>query len=150
MQLLSNNMRRRFFRPVALLVIPAMLTQGLVPSRAFAGDDEDEKKVDIRGLMQLPGFAGVIGAIAKTNAAMQDAAKNPMDDWRRQNVRAAISQMPAAIIGLAKEFQNGKLHDDDFPRIQKLLGGFVDLSVGKRFEDFLARPSQDLIPKVGP
>jgi len=99
--------------------------------------------------MSLPGFAGVVVAIARVNRAMRDAAENPMDKWRRENVRAAISALPAAILGLAAEFQSKKLHNEDLPMIQKMLGGFVDVNAADNYDKFLRTLNKDLIPQVG-
>lgn len=96
-----------------------------------------------------PGMKRLMFTIAMLNKAMQDAADNPMDQWRRQNVAHAMGMMPMAIAGLAKEFQAGKLTDNDFPMVQQVLGGFIDKNVGDRYTNFAKNPSRNLIPQVG-
>jgi hypothetical protein len=100
-------------------------------------------------LIQMPAFLGLVGAIARVNAAMRSAAQNPQDEFRRRNVRTALQAMPPAIIGLANVFKAGKLHNDDLPMIQALLGGFVDVNAADSYKKFMANPNVALIPKVG-
>lgn len=99
--------------------------------------------------MTIPGFAVLVKAIVDVNRDMHLAAQNPMDKWRRQRVRQSIAAMPPAIMALAAEFKKGKLHDPDLPVIQKMLGGFVDVNVASKFNQFLEKPDSSLIPQVG-
>lgn len=103
----------------------------------------------VGAMMGLAGFRNMVLTIALVNRAMRDAADNPMDEWRRQNVRHAIGLMPGAIIGLAQEFQAGKLHDKDLPFVQGILGGFIDVNAADGYKKFMKSPSKDLIPKTG-
>src|SRR5262249_8304973 len=103
--------------------------------------------VSMGKLMSLPGFVAVVGAVARTNAAMRSAAENPMDDFRREAARQAVAAMPAAIIALAMEFKQGKLKDEDYPQVAALLGGFVDVNAADTYKKFLQRPDKNLIPK---
>lgn len=100
-------------------------------------------------LMEVDAFIVLVMTIANLNRAMRSAAENPMDDWRREDVRRAMSAMPAAIIGLANVFKENKLHDDDLPMVQGILGGFIDVNAADNYKKFLQKPSADLIPKVG-
>ena len=68
-----------------------------------------------------PGFQGVILAIANLNKAMRDASENPMDRWRRENVRRAVGIMPVAIRALAAEYGGFKLNGLEFPMVQATL-----------------------------
>ncbi len=106
-----------------------------------------EKRLNF--FMSKPGFSGMIGAVARVNKAMRVAAENPMDEWRRIDVRNAIAAMPAAITGLAGEFMQGNLHDGDFSAVQSMLGGFVDVSAADAYNKFLQKPDASLIPKAG-
>ena len=45
---------------------------------------------NVGALMKMPEFAGLVMTIALVNKTMRDAAENPMDEWRRQNVKAAV------------------------------------------------------------
>lgn len=101
-------------------------------------------------LMSIPAFVGLLGAVARTNAAMRSAAENPMDDNRREEVRAAVAAMPAAIVAMAMVFQAGKLGNEDYPPVAAMLGGFVDVNAADAYKKFLRSPSKDLIPKTGP
>lgn len=105
--------------------------------------------IGLSGLMGMPSFVNLAIAIGNVNRAMRDAAENPMDKWRRQNVRSAISALPAAIIGLANDFKAGKLHDKDLPTVQGILGGFVDVNAADSYQKFLQNPSKELIPDLG-
>ena len=100
-------------------------------------------------LMSLPGFVNLVAAIARTNLAMQQAAENPEDAWRRQAVHDAVAAMPAAIIGLAGEFQAGKLKNEDLPGVQAMLGGFIDVNAADGYKKFMSHPDKSLIPKTG-
>ncbi len=93
--------------------------------------------------------AGMILAIAGVNKAMRDAAENPMDEWRRDNVKRAISMLPAAMTALAMEYQAVNLNPYAFPQIQAMMGGFVDQSAPDNYKKFLVSPDKRLIPKVG-
>ncbi len=105
--------------------------------------------ISAEGLVAMPAVQAMLIAIANVNRAMRDAAENPMDKWRRENVQTAIRAMPAAIIGLAGEFQAGKLHEKDYPMVMAMLGGFVDVNAADAYKKFLNKPSADLIPKMG-
>ncbi len=97
-----------------------------------------------------PGFQGIILAIANLNKAMRDASENPMDEWRRANVRRAMDIMPVAIRGLAAEYKGAKLNGVEFPAIKAMLGGFIDVNAGENYNKFLVNPDKRLIPSVGP
>jgi len=105
--------------------------------------------INAEGLVAMPAVQAMLIAIANVNRAMRDAAENPMDKWRRENVQTAIRAMPAAIIGLAGEFQSGNLHEKDYPLVMSMLGGFVDVNAADAYKKFLNKPSADLIPKMG-
>lgn len=105
--------------------------------------------ISAEGLVMMPSVQGVLIAIANVNRAMRDAAENPMDKWRREAVQSAIRAMPPAIVALAADFKAGQLHDKDFPMVQAMLGGFVDVNAADNYKKFLNKPSADLIPKVG-
>jgi len=101
-------------------------------------------------LMGNAGFAALVQAIANLNRAMRDAAENPMDKWRRQNVRHAISVLPGAIEGLAQEFLALRISPRQFPMIQRMLGGFVDVNAADNYNKFLRTLDKSFIPEVGP
>jgi hypothetical protein len=124
-----------------ILSIGLALSIAFVPQRAEA--------VKKGKLIQMPAFLGLVGAIARVNAAMRSAAQNPQDEFRRRNVRTALQGMPPAIIGLANVFKAGKLHNGDLPMIQALLGGFVDVNAADNYKKFMASPNVALIPRVG-
>jgi len=94
-------------------------------------------------------FIGLVAAIMEVNRSMQSAAENPMDAWRRQNVRHAIGMLPGAIRGLAGQFKENKFGDSDLPMVQKMLGGFVNPNAAENYKKFLANPDKRLIPKLG-
>jgi trimeric autotransporter adhesin len=100
-------------------------------------------------LVKMPAFMGLVVTIARLNQAMRSAAENPMDTHRRQAVQTAIAAMPAAISGLAMEFQAGRLHNGDLKTVQALLGGFIDVNAADNYKKFMVQPSATLIPKVG-
>lgn len=100
-------------------------------------------------LMNFPSFTAVLSSVAKLNWAMREAALNPMDKRRRHNVHVAMNELPQSIIGLANTFKDGKLHDSDFPLVQSILGGFVDVGAADRYKQFMKAPSADLIPNLG-
>ena len=127
---------------IALTVLTCLTTAVFTyPENAFGAS--------IGKLMSLPGFVNLIGAIARTNMAMQQAAENPQDTWRRQAVHDAVAAMPAAIIGLAAEFQAGKLKNEDLPGVQAMLGGFIDVNAADGYKKFMNHPDKSLIPKTG-
>ncbi len=109
----------------------------------------ESRAISSEGLVAMASVQGVLIAIANVNRAMRDAAENPMDKWRREAVQSAIRAMPPAIIALAADFKAGQLHDKDFPMVQAMLGGFVDVNAADNYKKFLNKPSADLIPQVG-
>lgn len=129
----------RLTRRVSVLVVAVFLTAFSVNAQATS----------LNALMGMPAFTNLVLTIARVNQAMRSAAQNPMDDFRRKNVRTAISAMPAAIAGLANEFQAGRLHNGDLKFVQSLLGGFVDVNAADNYKKFLQSPSASLIPQVG-
>ena len=101
---------------------------------------------------EISGNKAVIAAMAtimQINAAMESAAQNPMDQWRRQNVAHAMGLLPLAIQALASEFKQSNLGDSDLPAVQAMLGGFIDTSAPGRFKQFLKTPDKSLIPQLG-
>lgn len=131
-------MQPRHYNPLALMLLLGGLLFSPLAHPKSLGE-----------MMQLEGFRNVVMTIAIVNRAMRDAAENPMDEWRRLNVRHAIGLMPGAIIGLAQEFQDGKLKDGDLPMAQAVLGGFIDTSAGERYKKFMKSPDKSLIPQTG-
>lgn len=105
--------------------------------------------VSMATLGQSGAFMNLVAHIVAVNLAFEDASRNPMDDRRRERARRAVSLLPAAIMGLAAEFKSGNLHDTDLPLVQSILGGFVDVAAGERFNKFLKNPQRSLIPQTG-
>ncbi len=134
-------------------VVPALVFSLILPAipahSAGGGPKPTGGPVSIGALMQLSGFKNMVMTIAMVNQAMRVAADNPMDEWRRTNVRIAMSMMPGAIAGMAQEFMKGKLGNDDLPIVQGILGGFVDKNAGDAYQKFMRDPSARNIPKVG-
>ncbi|MEZ4749659.1 MAG: hypothetical protein R3B54_03235 [Bdellovibrionota bacterium] len=121
---------------------------GLAPGLPAPPSDVSEDQVKF--YMGFPAFSGLVGTIAEVNQAMRDAAENPMDKWRRQNVQAAISKMPGAIRELASVFMSNELHNADLPPMQAMLGGFIDVNAADRYKKFMQHPDASLIPEAGP
>ncbi len=128
---------------VQLLIVALVLP---TPQAIASGKPQD---YSVSYMMGLPGFKGMVLTIAMVNKAMQDAAENPMDEWRRANVRTALAMMPAALAGLAGEFSKRSLGDSNLPKVQAILGGFVDVNAADKYKKFLAKPDKSLIPSVG-
>ncbi len=106
--------------------------------------------ISISEAIQIPAVMNVMAHIVALNMAMEDASRNPQDTRRRERVARAVSLLPAAIMGLAAEFQKGdKLGDSSLPMIQGMLGGFIDQGAPSRFAQFLKKPQAELIPKLG-
>ena len=105
--------------------------------------------ISAKGLTSMPSIQAAMIASSNLNAAMRSAAENPMDKFRRQNVRHYMSLMPAAILGVAQDFKDGKLHDKDLPTVQSVLGGFIDVNAADGYKKFLNKPSANLIPEFG-
>ncbi|MCB0406528.1 MAG: hypothetical protein KDD51_17225, partial [Bdellovibrionales bacterium] len=128
---------------------PAVAEEGgLAPGLPAPPSDVSDDQVKF--YMGFPAFSGLVGTIAEVNQAMRDAAENPMDKWRRQNVQAAISKMPGAIRELANVFMSNELHNADLPPMQAMLGGFIDVNAADRYKKFLQHPDASLIPEAGP
>ena len=124
------------------LAMRTLLSAAILLSSPNAG------AVTLSQLLDNDAFKMMILTIANVNRAMTDAANNPMDDYRRQNVRQALSMMPASIVMLAKEFKDGRLHDGDLSFVQGLLGGFMDVNAADNYKKFLTSPNKSLIPAV--
>lgn len=138
MQLESKHILRRAGKAFKLFLFSLTALLTLLPTPAHADDP-----------MGNPGMRNLMLTIAMLNFSMQQAAENPMDQWRRQNVARMMGMMPIAIAGLAKEFQQNKLVDSQLPMVQAMLGGFIDKNVGDRYTAFVKNPSKNLIPQVG-
>lgn len=100
-------------------------------------------------LKGMQGFQAVALAVAMVNKAMRDAAQNPMDKWRRQNVAHTMGLLPIAIQALASDFKSGQLHDGDLAYVQGMLGGFVDVNAANAYDKFAKNPSAANIPQLG-
>lgn len=130
---LIGKMVKRYFVALAIFL--------MIPVTGFGKQKQDP--------MSNPAMQNLMLTIAMLNKAMNDAAANPMDQWRRQNVAHMMGMMPAAIMGLAKEFKSNKLVDSQLPMVQAMLGGFIDKNVGDKYTAFARNPSKNLIPQVG-
>jgi hypothetical protein len=119
----------------------------LVFSLSSFARSSDEKVMQF--YLSKPAFSNIVGVIGNLNNKMRQAAQNPMDDWRRDEVRNAFAQLPPAIVGLAQTFKKGELHDGDYPFIRDALGGFIDVAFLGKAKEFMSNPSADLIPSTG-
>ncbi|MCB0416442.1 MAG: hypothetical protein H6617_11240 [Bdellovibrionaceae bacterium] len=120
------------------------------PAPALPAPPSEVTEDQVKFYMGFPAFSGLVGTIAEVNQSMRDAAENPMDKWRRQNVQAALSKMPGAIRELANVFMSNELHNADLPPMQAMLGGFIDVNAADRYKKFLQHPDASLIPEAGP
>ncbi len=100
-------------------------------------------------VLSVPEVMYLLGLIRATNDAMATASLNPQNKNYRDNVRRAVSMLPAGIIAVAGAFKANKLHDADLPLVQSMLGGFVDVSAPDRYKEFFKKPDASLIPKLG-
>ncbi len=141
MNLVMHNLRKRKNQGLRTFVVSLMLISFCAPSPATA--------VSMGQLQGNSGFMAMVVAISNLNIAMQQATLNPHNKAYRQRVAHAYSMMPLGIMALAKEFQSNKLHDDDFPFVQGILGGFVQKDLSSKVEDFMKDPSRQNIPSVG-
>lgn len=105
--------------------------------------------VTLSKLKGMKGFQAVALAVAMVNKSMRDAAQNPMDQWRRQNVAHTVGLLPVAITALAQDFKSGQLHDGDLKFVQGVLGGFVDVNAASTYEKFAKNPTAANIPALG-
>lgn len=134
----NTTAQRSARRTCAILVICAHLLS--MPAQA---------KISAGGALKFPEVMYLVGLIKATNDAMAQASLNPQNKNYRDNVRRAVSMLPAGIIAVAGVFKAGKLHDTDLPVVQGMLGGFVDVSAPDRYKEFFKKPDASLIPKVG-
>lgn len=141
MSLVMHSLRRRKNQGLRGFVVAVMLISFCFPSPATA--------VSMGRLKGVSGFKAMVIAIANLNFAMNQAAINPMDDNRRRNVAIAYGMMPIAIMALGKDFKNNQLHDQDFPFVQGILGGFVQKDLSSKVQAFMKDPSKENIPSVG-
>ncbi|MSP19543.1 MAG: hypothetical protein EXR74_08235, partial [Bdellovibrionales bacterium] len=141
MSLVMHSLRKRKNQGLRGFVVAVMLTSFCFPSPATA--------VSMGRLKGVSGFKAMVIAIANLNFAMNQAAINPMDDNRRRNVAIAYGMMPLAIMALGKDFKNNQLHDQDFPFVQGILGGFVQKDLSSKVQAFMKDPSKENIPSVG-
>jgi len=136
---LGNTKAQRASRRVCAIIV--ILTH-LMPAPS-------EAKISAAGALKFPEVMYLVGLIKATNDAMATASLNPQNKNYRENVRRAVSMLPAGIIAVAGVFKAGKLHDSDLPVVQAMLGGFVDVSAPDRYKEFFKKPDASLIPKVG-
>jgi len=101
---IDHRMYRRIFCGIGLAALA-------LPVRASANDS-------LAYFMTLPGFTNLAFTIALVNRRMREASENPLDRPKRAALHQAMARMPAALLGLAVEFKNGKLHDHHLPLVQ--------------------------------
>lgn len=122
------------------------------PGEGELGGPDDPNAPDAatkNAIMQLPTVKGAVSAIGRLNQAMETAAKNPNDEWRREEVRKAMREVPPAVQALAGTFSSHMIGTSSLPFVLSMLGGFVDVNAPSSFDKFLKNPSADLIPQVG-
>lgn len=122
------------------------------PGEGELGGPDDPNAPDAatkNAIMQLPSVKGAVSAIGRLNQAMETAAKNPNDEWRREEVRKAMREVPPAVQSLAGSFSSHMIGTSSLPFVLSMLGGFVDVNAPSSFDKFLKNPSADLIPQVG-
>ena len=102
-----------------------------------------------KAILQMPTVQGAVGAIGRLNEAMRVAAENPNDEWRREDVRKAMREVPPAVQALAGTFASHQIGNSSLPFVLSMMGGFVDQNAPNAFDKFLKNPAPDLIPKLG-
>jgi hypothetical protein len=130
----QRNNRRGIVAAIVLIALLAPLRVSVAETNTFANEK----------------YKQLLLTVAILNKAMQDAANNPMDDWRRENVQRAIGMLPPALVALANEYRNGTLDGKDFPQAYAVVARFVDQAAADGYRKFLRKPDRSLIPPMPP
>ncbi|NDC24398.1 MAG: hypothetical protein EBZ49_09765, partial [Proteobacteria bacterium] len=122
--------------------LTAVLMFSLIsPSPVWADSDSQT-----RAIAANSSVSGLMGAIENLNQAMRTAAVNPMDDWRREEVRKAMSAIPSAYTTLAGTFSASVLGNSSLPVVQAMAAAAVDQEAPHSFEKFLKESPKALTP----
>ncbi|MBI4405168.1 MAG: hypothetical protein HY537_13485, partial [Deltaproteobacteria bacterium] len=89
-------------------------------------------------------FKALGNSIQELNKAMETAAMNPMDDWRRAAVKKAYLKVPSAVSGMAQVYFSGQLGDRHFPMMQGILGNMVDLEAPEKYYQYTRKPGAEI------
>jgi hypothetical protein len=147
---------KAFQRGLSLVLIYSLIVPSFTWSTP-ASDETSETTQDKnapnasmkKAILMLPSVQGALTIIGNLNQAMRTAAENPNDDWRREEVRKAMSAVPLAVQQVASSFSSNAMGNSSLPFVLSLMGGFVDVDAPNSFDKFLKNPSHDFIPTVG-
>jgi len=127
----------QFQKALSVTLIYSMLA----PTIIRAQEDSDAPNASTKSaIMQLGSMQKANSALQNLNKAMESAAQNPNDDWRRDEVRKAVQAVPAAVQGVASTFSASVMGNSALPFVLSSLGGAIDVNAPNSFDKYLKNP----------
>jgi hypothetical protein len=118
----------------------SVLFSFLAPTFSWAGSSEKSLEQAIRNVSSV---SGSLDAIQNLNRAMEIAAVNPMDEWRREEVRKAMTAVPTAVASVAASFSGNVMGNSSLPLVLSMMGGAVDQNAPLAFDKHLKDAPKD-------
>ncbi|NBX75342.1 MAG: hypothetical protein EBQ92_02175 [Proteobacteria bacterium] len=113
----------------------------IAPSFIRAQEDSDAPNASTKSaIMQLGSMQTANTALQNLNKAMESAAQNPNDDWRRDEVRKAVQAVPSAVQGVASTFAVNSMANSALPFVLSTLGAAIDVDAPNSFDKHLKTP----------
>jgi len=114
----------------------------IAPSFIRAQEDSDAPNASTKSaIMQLGSMQTANTALQNLNKAMESAAQNPNDDWRRDEVRKAVQAVPSAVQGVASTFAVNSMANSALPFVLSTLGAAIDVDAPNSFDKHLKTPA---------
>lgn len=118
----------------------SVLFSFLSPTFSWAGSSEKSLEQAVRNVSSV---SGSLDAISNLNRAMEIAAVNPMDEWRREEVRKAMSAVPTAVASVAASFSSNVMGNSSLPLVLSMMGGAIDQNAPLAFDKHLKDAPKD-------
>lgn len=135
-----------------LLVIS--MTVSLSPGGWVKADSQEDSNQNRKPSSKESAIKGIVagqaqGIFNQLNAAMANAAVNPMDEWRREQLQKAYSAVPSAVNGVASTFFSNAIGTSSLPMVQQMMGAMIDQGAPNSYDKFLQDPNHQLVPDLG-
>lgn len=120
----------------------------IFPSFVRAQDDDAPNGSTKSAITQHGSMQGALSVLTKLNQAMETAAQNPNDDWRRDEVRKAVQAVPSAVQSVASTFAANTMGNSALPFVLSTLGSAVDVNAPNSFDKHLKNPNPPAIERA--
>ncbi|MFM8270036.1 MAG: hypothetical protein ACKN9V_07590, partial [Pseudomonadota bacterium] len=124
-----------------------ILTYSLVAPTFIKADEDEPGSSTKSAIMQLGSMKQADAALQNLNKAMETAAQNPNDDWRREEVRKAVQAVPGAVQAVASTFAAHTMANSALPFVLSTLGAAIDVDAPNSFDKHLKNPNPEAIRK---